>query len=257
MSENLKFYEAFAPEYREFYDSPAAKEAVQAWCSALRAADLWPASPTTLLDLGCGPGTHLAAWADEVDRVDGLDGSPAMLGEARRKLAAAGLSRVGLYCADVTETDTLTLIGGDYDVVAAHFNFLNLFDRGSLDRVARSAGLLLKPHGIFVCDILLWDNDLDQLGERRVPEEYVGPHWTVLGVRFDASTRTIRRKWSRDGDIFSETLHLHTLADLDAHLGRVGLKPRLLQELPHPTVATGEQGAIGLDRHLAVFAKRA
>lgn len=256
MTGNLEFYEAFAPEYREFYDSPAAGEAVEAWCATLRAAGLWPAAPITLLDLGCGPGTHLADWANEVDRVDGLDGSPSMLGAARKSLAVAGLNRVGLYCADVTETDTLTLIGGGYDIVAAHFNFLNLFDRSSLDRVAQSIGMLLKPHGIFICDILLWDDDLNQQDKKVFREEYRGSSWASLGVRFDTSTRTIRREWARDGDGYSETLHLHSLADLDARLARVGLASRLLEELPHPTLATSEDGTIELDRRLAVFAKQ-
>lgn len=257
MTANLEFYEAFASEYRDFYDLPAAREAVEAWSAILRKADLWPPEPITLLDMGCGPGTHLAAWANEVDRVDGLDGSPAMLGAARKSLVAAGLSGVGLYCADVTETEALTPIAGGYDIVAAHFNFLNLFDRGSLDRVAQSLRMLLKPEGIFICDILLWDDSLEQRGERVFQEEYRGSLWSPLGVHFDASIRTIRRDWARDGEGFSETLHLHSLTDLDARLGRVGLEPRLLQELPHPILATGEHGELELDRRLAVFAKAA
>jgi SAM-dependent methyltransferase len=51
-----------------------------------------PAAPAAILDAGCGTGTLSLVLAEMGHRVTAIDFSPAMLEQARRKTAAAGLA---------------------------------------------------------------------------------------------------------------------------------------------------------------------
>jgi ubiquinone/menaquinone biosynthesis C-methylase UbiE len=81
-----EFWDAQTPRYDEAADhglgDPAAREA---WRSRLRS---WlPQPPSTVLDLGCGTGSLSLLAVEEGHRVHGIDLSPAMVEEARRKCA--------------------------------------------------------------------------------------------------------------------------------------------------------------------------
>lgn len=253
MTGNLEFYEAFAAEYPVFYDLPEAQEAVDRWTAILVQEGLWPNRPIAMLDLGCGPATHLACWAGAVERADGLDSSAAMLRAARESLEAAGWGAVRLYCADATAPHTLEPLRSGYDLVIAHFNFPNLFDVVALDRVAESVAMLLKTDGIFVCDVLLSRPGADTKVRVDLPEEYQGERWTSRGVRYDGATRTMRRDWTCSGAGYCETLRLHTLVELDAAMSSKGLIRRMLYELPHPSIAT--EVSVELSRRLVAYSR--
>ncbi|RKN55074.1 class I SAM-dependent methyltransferase [Streptomyces klenkii] len=61
-----------------------------AW--ARRLAGWMPPAPADVLDAGCGTGSLTQLLAEAGHRVTGVDLAPRMTGQARRKLAAAGLS---------------------------------------------------------------------------------------------------------------------------------------------------------------------
>ena len=71
----------------------------RAWIDHLRS---WlPEPPADLVDLGCGTGSLSVLLAEQGHRVVGVDASPQMIQQARRKAAAAGVT-VTFHVADAT-----------------------------------------------------------------------------------------------------------------------------------------------------------
>jgi ubiquinone/menaquinone biosynthesis C-methylase UbiE len=75
------------------------------------------------LDVACGPGTVVTAFARRVRRAEGLDATEAMLAEARRLAAAAGVANVGWHRGDVY---ALPFVDGAFDIVSCRFAFHHL-----------------------------------------------------------------------------------------------------------------------------------
>lgn len=98
---------------------------------------------TSVLDVGCGPGTITADFARLVDdgRVVGLERVPEPLEQARA--AAAGLDNVTLDVGDVYE---LPYADGEFDVVHAHQVLQHLTDPVAalreMSRVCRPGGVI-------------------------------------------------------------------------------------------------------------------
>ena len=104
---------------------------------ALTAAGLVPARRLRVLDLGCGTGLSGAALAPFARRLEGLDLSPRMLGEARKR---------GLYDA-LHEADLLDWLpgrAGGFDLIVAA-DVLNYF--GDLGPALAAMGAALAPGG--------------------------------------------------------------------------------------------------------------
>lgn len=70
----------------------------------------------TALDFGCGTGLLTLELAERLDRVTGLDTSPAMLAELAAKISRAGLPNVGTLQADLGRGD---LLPDTYDLVTS------------------------------------------------------------------------------------------------------------------------------------------
>jgi SAM-dependent methyltransferase len=70
-------------------------------------------APQRVLDFGCGVGRVLLPLAEVVERVVGVDVSPAMLAEARKNCAEQGLGNVELLPSD----DELSAVEGLFDLV--------------------------------------------------------------------------------------------------------------------------------------------
>jgi SAM-dependent methyltransferase len=91
------------------------------------------------VDLGCGTG-RIGAWlkAQGLERVDGIDASPAMLDQASAKRIYERL-----ICADVTRTGLAT---GEYDLAVSSFTVCHIADLAGL---YTEAARLLRPSGNF------------------------------------------------------------------------------------------------------------
>lgn len=87
------FWDAFAASFDEEADHGLRDPHVRAaWAGRLRS---WmPASPVDVLDLGCGTGSLSLVLAEQGHRPSGVDLSPLMVEQARRKLGAAGFDAV-------------------------------------------------------------------------------------------------------------------------------------------------------------------
>ena len=70
----------------------------------------------TGLDFGCGTGLLTLELAERLDRVTGVDTSPAMLAELAAKISRAGLANVGILEADLGRGDPLP---DTYDLVTS------------------------------------------------------------------------------------------------------------------------------------------
>jgi SAM-dependent methyltransferase len=82
-----------------------------------------------LLDLGCGTGRHLAYFARCGFFVAGIDGAPAGLALAKRKLRAAGLA-AELCCGDIY--DPLPYVDATFDAVVS----VQVVHHATLQRIA-------------------------------------------------------------------------------------------------------------------------
>jgi SAM-dependent methyltransferase len=132
-----------------------------------------------IVDVASGPGGFLAAFLDELPAARGvwIDASPAMLDEARRRLAPYG-ERVDFLPGDMTDMAGIGL-SGSVDVVvtsrAAHH-----LDRDELAAFYRTAAALRGPGGWLVnLDHIgptdVWDRRLRAVRPRFVPKVGEGP----------------------------------------------------------------------------------
>jgi len=101
----------------------------------------------TVLDVACGPGLLVRAFAGVASQVTGIDVTPAMI--ARAQEMVHGLSNVTLDLGDVS---ALPYRNGQFDVVVTRFAFHHFLDPsavlGEMQRVCRAGGRIV------VCDLL-------------------------------------------------------------------------------------------------------
>lgn len=149
---NPACYEALAPCYEAIYGQIDTRETVRQWQLLLTQLDLVPLTGNrlSLVDIGCGPGWHLEAWAEAGFRVAGVDASRTMLEQARTRLAAAGQS-AELYLADVRQGREIPA-GLNFDLAVSHFNLPNLFPPEEREALFRTAARLVRPGGYWILD---------------------------------------------------------------------------------------------------------
>jgi SAM-dependent methyltransferase len=165
VTENIEFYERFAPYYESVYGHMDPASSVRECLGLLgRVAPdlsrrLGSDAPPRLLDVGCGPGLHLGPWRDAGFVVAGLDASPTMLRLAatayRRYMAGRRTTdndQCTLYLADVRDKQGLQAMSSLFDVAVARFNFLNLFRAADIAIVMASLAQLVRADGMLVTD---------------------------------------------------------------------------------------------------------
>lgn len=113
----------------------------------------------SLLDVACGTGRHLAAFAAQVDDVAGVDHSPEMLA-----IAAARLGHdVRLHEADLRDFD----LGRTFDLVTCMFSSIgHVADATELDAGIAAMGRHLAPGGLLVVEPWLTPDRVHPGGHR-------------------------------------------------------------------------------------------
>ncbi len=117
----------------------------------------------TMLDLACGTGTVALAFASRGWRVYGVDRSPPMLAQARRKADEVGHSLL------LSEQDMRSFILPErVDLITCLFDSLNyLLTVEDLQQTFSRVARHLTPGGLFICDMNttwalseIWDNNV-------------------------------------------------------------------------------------------------
>lgn len=158
----------------------------------------------SVLELGCGTGHKLIPIAADGHRCTGLELSPAMLAEARRKAAELGVE-VEWVQGDMRDLD----LGRTFDlVIVAANSLLHLQEAEELVGCLRSVRRHLAPGGRLVLDVFNPSVRVlahaDGVRRRREASSYVDPDRGVVRVDvaeiYDAAAQVTRGTWYFSGD---------------------------------------------------------
>ncbi|HEX4348385.1 MAG TPA: methyltransferase domain-containing protein [Vicinamibacterales bacterium] len=104
-----------------------------------------------ILDLGCGPGTDETTLAELGYTITAIDWSPAMVQEARARMARAGLTdRVAVHHLGIQEIERLG--PARFDAAFSNFGPLNCVPH--LPHAARLIANRLRPGGVLVASVI-------------------------------------------------------------------------------------------------------
>lgn len=158
-------YDTFAAWYDPLYaatgkDHAAEAHAVLDLLSRLAPDGTPAAAPGSLLDVACGTGQHLAAFATRVADVVGLDAAPAMLDVARTRLEGVPLRHGDMRRFDLDRT---------FDVVTCLFSSIgHVRDEGDLDAAVAAMARHVAPGGALVVEPWLTPDAVVEGGVREV-----------------------------------------------------------------------------------------
>lgn len=130
-------------------------------------ADRFQLEPRRILDLACGTGTISLMLEERGYEVVGIDGSAAMLAQARRKAAAVRRSIPFL------EYDLRSFKApGEFDLVLCLYDSLNnILEPEGVQDVCRCVRRALRPGGLFILDV----NTEYALRANLFSQEYMSP----------------------------------------------------------------------------------
>jgi ubiquinone/menaquinone biosynthesis C-methylase UbiE len=140
-------FDAMAPDYdRSFSETTIGilqRKRVHEFLLPLIAVD----KKLRILELNCGTGTDALFFAGFGHEVLATDGSPLMLEQAEKKIAAEKLGEnVKTQCCSFQQlSDVIT--GQTFDLIFSNFGGLNCIDAGELKKLAADLSSLLSPCG--------------------------------------------------------------------------------------------------------------
>src|SRR5262249_38469241 len=106
-----------------------------------------PGSKDTVLDVACGPGLVVCAFAPYAGRVTGIDRTPAMLDRARRLAAEQGVRNVDWHQGDAY---LLPYAAESFTIVVTRYSFHHLIDPAAalreMARVCDANGRICVVH---------------------------------------------------------------------------------------------------------------
>jgi ubiquinone/menaquinone biosynthesis C-methylase UbiE len=114
-------------------------------------------NPSSILDLGCGPGLYAAQLADRGHTCHGIDFSPASINYAVKHAPESCFYTLG----DVRTTD----FGTDYDMVMFIFGEFNVFKPTDTRLILQKAWSALKPGGKILLEIQTLET-VEQIGNQ-------------------------------------------------------------------------------------------
>jgi SAM-dependent methyltransferase len=230
--------ELFGPPYARQYDTLYGEKDYEAECDAVEALlrQYGTGAVTTMLDLGCGTGTHALLLASRGYAVTGVDRAPAMLERARAKAAQRAKAGTGTAPAFLEGDIRELRLGRTFDAVVMLFAVLG-YQAGDDDLAAalRTVREHLRPGGVFICDVWFGPAVLAiGTSERAKTIDVPGGrlHRTSSG-RLDTTRHTCRvefNTWRTTGDrVVERSAEEHIMryffpAELDELLSNAGME---------------------------------
>ncbi len=237
----LRLTEAAAPSYEEGYGGVATQTHRNFEERMIRSVLLHDLSSrfslreSVALDLGCATGRQARALAPYFKKVVGLDVSPAMIEEARKRNGSPKVSfrecdlELGLPFEDESVAFTLMNMGTGSDVA----NLSNL-----LEEIQR----VLKPKGAILISFYNKDALFYQLGI---------PYYPGLSAQFNEMRNTLDVRMGEE--VYRVFARPYSISEIRAILKKTGLEVRKDSVWSHPTLAslipdTAEYGEKALKR---------
>ena len=231
MSERAPSYHDLAGWYDALYDARGKDYDREARVLLGLAADRGVAV-TSLLDVACGTGRHLASFTGQVDEVAGTDGSAEMLTIAGARLGPD----VALHEADLRGFD----LGRTYDVVTCLFSSIgHVDDAEELDAAMAAMGRHVAPGGLLLVEPWLTPEQVREDGVRDIvtAEQEDGVIARVASSRREGDVLALSFAWAvaTPGGVATLEEHLRMpLFTADRYLAavdRAGLEGEWLDHL--------------------------
>lgn len=240
----------FSSLYASQYDTLYGQKAYVTECDLIE--QIWRDNGqlgSTILDVGCGTGSHLLEFAQRGYDCTGVDLSPSMIEAAEEKAARLALANSPRWqVGDARTFDT----GAIYDQVIMMFAVIGYLTSNEdvLDGL-RNIRRHIKPGGLFVCDFWYGPAVLSvRPGERvRVLEDGTRKTLRSASTNVDSFTHTAEvsfQLWSIEGDRFiGETTEVHKMRyffpqEFRLMLQDVGFELVSLTEFPSGCALTDE-----------------
>jgi 2-polyprenyl-3-methyl-5-hydroxy-6-metoxy-1,4-benzoquinol methylase len=158
----------------------------------LRALETHLAAGARVLDLGCGPGCDGEYLARRGHHVTAIDWSPAMVGEARRRMRDAGVeTRVAVRHLGIHELDQLA--PERFDAAVSNLGPLNCVP--DVSRAARLIAGRLRPGGVLAASVI------GRVCPWEIARFLAGGDWARTRIRFSPHLEPVplngRTVWTR------------------------------------------------------------
>jgi ubiquinone/menaquinone biosynthesis C-methylase UbiE len=213
-----------------------------------------PRPENVSLDVACGPGSVVAAFARRVHRAEGLDATEAMLDEARKLALREGLHNVAWHHGDVY---ALPFSAETFDIVSCRYAFHHLLEPAralaEMVRVCRHGGRIV------LCDAFASD-DPSKAAAFNAMERHRDPstvEFRTLGLLRDLFAATgLREPEERFYGVPAELERLIAMAH-PANDDREGLRAMIQATVDQDTMGVGarcEGGTVRFEYPVVVFA---
>lgn len=206
----------FASLYASQYDTLYGEKNYPAECDLIeRAFDTFGTVPRTVLDVGCGTGSHALELARRGYDCTGVDLSHAMLDEAARKTATAGLPNAPRW----VQGDARSFAAeGPFDAAIMMFAVIGyLTSNDDVLAGLRNVRQHLWPGALFICDFWYGPAVLSVRPSERVRVLHTADTQTVRAAStvvdsFHHTADVSFRLWTMQGDRFlGETIETHRM----------------------------------------------
>jgi SAM-dependent methyltransferase len=166
----VKIFDHYAEYYDLLYSVKDYRAEANYVCSLV---EKFVPAASTILDIGCGTGSHGFHLAERGYDVTGVDLSPAMVARANEKKAEKGLKNISFQQGDILQLQ----LKQEFDVVISLFHVMNYLTKSAEMRTG-FANVLdhVRPGGIFIFDSWYGPavlSDLPKVGVRRFENDRI------------------------------------------------------------------------------------